>query len=73
MERVWSGTSLCDAIAGWRSIRRYRADEVPAIVLQRLLEAAVKAPSAHNRQPWRFVVLQDGSVKLALADAMGVL
>ena len=71
MERFWSETSLCDAIAGRRSIRRYRTDEVPAIVLQRLLEAAVKAPSAHNRQPWRFVVLQDGSVKLALADAMG--
>jgi len=71
MERLWSETSFCDAIAGRRSIRRYRADEVPAIVLQRLLQAAVKAPSAHNRQPWRFVVLQDGSVKLALADAMG--
>ena len=71
MERLWSETSLCDAIAGRRSIRRYRADEVPAIVLQRLLQAAVKAPSAHNRRPWRFVVLQDGSIKLALADAMG--
>jgi len=71
MESPLSGTSLRGAIAGRRSIRRYRADEVPANILQLLLQAAVTAPSAHNRQPWRFMLLQDCSTKLALADAMG--
>jgi coenzyme F420-0:L-glutamate ligase/coenzyme F420-1:gamma-L-glutamate ligase len=34
------------------------------------LEAAGWAPSAHNAQPWRFLVLTDESVKQALAEAM---
>jgi coenzyme F420-0:L-glutamate ligase / coenzyme F420-1:gamma-L-glutamate ligase len=38
---------------------------------RRLLQAAVMAPSAHNRQPWRLTLLQDRAIKLALADAMG--
>jgi nitroreductase len=33
---------------------------------------AVMAPSAHNRQPWRFVVVRDADIKLRLAEAMGV-
>lgn len=36
----------------------------------RLLEAATWAPSAHNRQPWRFAVLSTGEAKRRLADAM---
>jgi coenzyme F420-0:L-glutamate ligase / coenzyme F420-1:gamma-L-glutamate ligase len=71
MERPLSESLLPGVIAGRQSVRRYRDDEVPPIVLTRLLEAAVAAPSTHNRQPWRFVVLQDTSIKLALADAMG--
>lgn len=72
MKSLLSETSLYDVIAGRRSIRRYRADEVPATTLWRLLQAAVAAPSAHNRQPWRFMLLQDCAIKLALADAMGL-
>ena len=41
-------------IAGRRSIRRYRAEPVAVDVLEDLIEAACWAPSAHNRQPWRF-------------------
>ena len=57
-------------IAARRSIRRYRAEPVAADVLEGLIEAACWAPSAHNRQPWRFAVL-DASVRERLADAMG--
>ena len=46
------------AIAGRRSIRRFRQDPVPRALIERVLAAAVQAPSAKNRQPWRFVVLQ---------------
>ncbi len=35
------------------------------------MEAAVWAPSAHNRQPWRFVILRDQANKDELANAMG--
>jgi F420 biosynthesis protein FbiB-like protein len=39
-------------------------------VIQNILTTAAFAPSAHNRQPWRFVVVTDKSVKTALAEAM---
>ncbi len=54
-----------------RSLRRYTADPVPPAVITRLLDAAVWAPSAHNRQPWRFCVLQTDTIKVTLARAMG--
>ncbi|NWG17035.1 MAG: nitroreductase family protein [Chloroflexi bacterium] len=54
-----------------RSIRRYHPDSVSRAVVENLLEAAGWAPSAHNRQPWRFVVVESDDVKTKLADAMG--
>jgi F420 biosynthesis protein FbiB-like protein len=56
-------------IRGRRSVRRYRPDAVPAALLHRLVETACWAPSAHNRQPWRFVIL-DKDAKASLARAM---
>jgi len=54
-----------------RSIRRYTSRAVPRAVLERLLEAARWAPSAHNRQPWRFAVVTSAERRAALARAMG--
>lgn len=54
-----------------RSIRRYLDCPIPEQTLEQLLEAAVSAPSAHNRQPWRFVVLRTAADKARLARAMG--
>lgn len=54
-----------------RSIRRYRPDPVPRALIDELLEAAIWAPSAHNRQPWRFAVLDGPQRKATLAQAMG--
>ena len=54
-----------------RSIRRYLTDTVQDDVLHKLLEAATWAPSAHNKQPWRFAVLQKAFHKENLANAMG--
>jgi F420 biosynthesis protein FbiB-like protein len=58
-------------LAERRSVRRYRSDPVSAEVVQRLVQAAGAAPSAHNRQPWRYVVLDDAAAKAKLARAMG--
>jgi F420 biosynthesis protein FbiB-like protein len=41
-------------------------------VLQDILSTAMYAPSAHNRQPWRFSVVTDFSVKTDLANAMAI-
>jgi F420 biosynthesis protein FbiB-like protein len=53
-----------------RSIRRYADRPVDRALVERLLAAAVWAPSAHNRQPWRFVVIHDADARRRLADAM---
>ena len=60
-----------ELVASRRSIRRYRPEPVPAESLARLIEAARWAPSAHNRQPWRFGLLESAAVKERLARAMG--
>jgi len=41
-------------------------------VIQNILATATFAPSAHNRQPWRFVVISSQSVKENLAEAMAI-
>jgi F420 biosynthesis protein FbiB-like protein len=45
---------------------------VPDSVIQEILATATFAPSAHNRQPWRFVVVTDLSVREKLAEAMAI-
>jgi coenzyme F420-0:L-glutamate ligase/coenzyme F420-1:gamma-L-glutamate ligase len=63
--------SLLDTLMSRRSLRRYQPDPVPRAVIDTLLTAAIWAPSAHNRQPWRFVVIENQIEKEALASAMG--
>jgi F420 biosynthesis protein FbiB-like protein len=55
-----------------RSIRRFKPDPVPDSVIENILTTATFAPSAHNRQPWRFAVMTDSSVKENLANAMAI-
>ncbi len=57
--------------AARRSVRRYVPQPLARELLDSLLQAAVCAPSAHNRQPWRFLVIEAASTKEALARAMG--
>jgi len=61
---------LYDAIRQRRSIRSYQSKPVPKEVIQTVLEAVSWAPSAHNSQPWRFIVLEDAKVKRNLAEQM---
>jgi len=46
-----------------RSIRAYQDREVPDDVLRKILEAARLAPSAKNRQPWKFIVVKDETLE----------
>ncbi len=50
-----------------RSIRRYKPDPVPEEMIAQLLEAGRWAPSASNRQPWTFIVIQDPQVRQEVA------
>jgi nitroreductase len=52
------------------SVRAFDPDvEVSAQVVERLLQAAIRAPSAGNRQPWHFYVVRDAAVQQGLAAA----
>jgi nitroreductase len=55
------------AIAQRKSIRRYKAEEIPRDDLLRILEAARQAPSARNRQPWRIVLVEEQALRIKVA------
>ncbi|GAC1326207.1 MAG: nitroreductase family protein [Chloroflexota bacterium] len=61
---------LARVIYGRRSIRGFRADPVPADLVRELVEASAWAPSPHNVQPWRFLVMTEPDDKESLARAM---
>ncbi|NPA90384.1 MAG: nitroreductase family protein [Chloroflexi bacterium] len=63
--------SFWQVIRERRSVRRYRSEPVPRDLVERVLEAARWAPSAHNRQPWRFAVLPRGPLREELVQRMG--
>ncbi len=58
-------------IQGRRTVRRFLPDPVPEATIIAMVQAATRAPSAHNRQPWRFHVVRDAEGKARLAKAMG--
>jgi nitroreductase len=58
-----------EAISQRKSTRAFEARGVPEPILTRLLDAARLAPSASNRQEWRFVVVRDGHTRLRLSQA----
>ena len=53
-----------------RSIRSFQASTVPPHSIDLMLEAARWAPSAHNRQPWRFIVIFDKATQDRLLKGM---
>lgn len=62
--------SLWRALYERRSIRRYSAQPVSPALLERLLTAAIWAPNAHNRQSWRFAVVNRAETQQHLAEVM---
>ena len=52
-----------------RSIRRYKTEAVDQKDLELILQAGIYAPSAKNRQPWKYYVYTEGS-KHKLLDRM---
>ncbi len=55
-----------DPVLSRRSIRKYTAEPVDDELVERLLRAAMAAPSAGNQQPWQFVVLREREVMAAI-------
>lgn len=59
-----------DLIKQRRSIRKFKDQPVPEAAIRNMIEAATFAPSASNRQPWRFIVVSDKAVLKSLADSV---
>ena len=59
-----------EAIKTRRSIRKYQSTPVDAKTIELVLEAARWAPSWHNSQCWRFIVVRDSKIKDKLADTL---
>jgi F420 biosynthesis protein FbiB-like protein len=67
---IATAQTLYQLIRERRSIRQYANRPVERALIERLLRAAIWAPSAHNRQPWRLAVIEDDDTQTRLADAM---
>ena len=57
-----------EAIHTARSLRRLKPDPVPDELLARVLDAAIRAPSAGNAQNWAFVVVRDAEPRRRLGE-----
>ena len=57
---------VIEAIYQRRSIRAFTSQPIPRSLIIALIDAGNMAPSGHNRQPWRFVVIEDQAVKQIL-------
>ena len=57
---------LSEAIHTARSLRRFKPDPVPDALLEQVLDAAIRAPSAGNAQNWAFIVVRDAQRRAAL-------
>lgn len=61
--------NLFDIMEKRRSVRRYWPDPVPRAKLEKLIEAAMLAPTGFNKQGWVFVAVDDPATKKQVADA----
>lgn len=62
---------ILSAIQNRRSIRKYSSRPIEEDKLNKILEAGRLAPSANNRQSWKFIIVRDPEVKDRLKEAAG--
>ena len=68
MHLTESEQSIFETILGRRSVRSYADIKVEADVIQTLLEAAVRAPTAMHKEPWGFVIVQNKNILKIISD-----
>jgi len=54
---------LLTAVQTRVSIRDYKEEPIPEEIIQQLLQAAIRAPSGENLQPWKFIIIKDPEIK----------
>jgi nitroreductase len=64
------GSDFWSVVHRQRACRTFLPDPVDRAVITRVLEAATRAPSAENRQPWVFVVVSEEKGRAAIGELM---
>ena len=59
---------IFEAIHTTRAMRRLKTDPVPDELVWKVLDAAIRAPSGGNRQPWNFMVIRDEATKKKIGE-----
>src|SRR5262249_22392770 len=57
---------LFEGMYSARALRRFKPDPVPEEIITKILDAAIRAPSAGNSQNWAFVVVRDPELRREL-------
>lgn len=60
-----------EAIFGRRSVRKFKDTPIAYDVLEQLVEAAIYAPSASNKQAWKFIIIDDVAIKKEICEKNG--
>ena len=60
---------VLEVIKKRQSVRSYQDKEIPEDVLQQVLEAGRLAPSASNKQSWKFIVVKDEDLRKKMVPA----
>jgi iodotyrosine deiodinase len=68
-ERIARTREFAEDLARRRTVRDYAPTVVPRDVIEHCLRAAGSAPSGANQQPWRFVAVQDATIKRRIREA----
>ncbi len=59
---------LHEAMYSLRAMRRLKTDPVSEELIWKVLDAAIRAPSGGNRQPWNFIVVTDAEKKRKIGE-----
>lgn len=60
--------NVFEAMYTSRALRRFKPDPVPEDVTFQLIDAAIRAPTGHNSQDWRFIVVTDQAAKQKMQE-----
>jgi nitroreductase len=58
--------SFLEFVKTRRSVRKFKPDPIPEEHVTQMLEAARQAPTAGNRQPWKFLIIRDPATIAAM-------
>ena len=59
-----------DVIEKRRTIRDFETEEIPDVVMERVISAAMKAPTNDHMRDWHFIIVRDRDVVVKLLDAI---